>query len=311
MPKYCPSCGAANQNNALACSRCGKPFIIGTNPVNQNVNGKLPGASSAANKKEQSVFLGRNVIEVFLKVLKTPVSVGRKVVTEGRTAIGVSLIILQAFFTGLFGVIMIRKINELFELIAAASSKTRSSLGTLPYYLSEFGDAPNYSEARELFYKLSYIRGFLVSVFGSVALSFLVALIAMLLLMLFRVKTTFSSMLLATGIRCVGMIPVTVLAILVSFLHVGWGIVIFMVSAMIGYIFMGRVLAAGSAFAEDKVPYVLFFLVTVTIVIHCFMIVKIWPFYLPDEARADYYAFLREMKGLGGFFGMIKNMLYY
>lgn len=280
MPKYCLSCGAANQNNAVICSRCGKAFIIGTNPVSQNVNGQPANASPAANKKERSVFFDRNVIDVFFKVLKAPFSTGRKVVTEGGTAIGVSLIILQAFFTGLFGVIMISKINE---------------------RMGDFDDL-----------KLSYIRGFFVSVFGSAALSFLIALIAMLLLMLFRVKTTYTRMLLVTGIRCVGIIPVIVLAILVSFLHVGWGIAVFMVSAMTGYIFMGRVLTAGSVFWENKAPYVFFLLVIVTVAIQCFMIAKIWPFYLPDMLRADYYEFLKKMKeGSDGFWDMIKNMFDY
>ena len=262
--------------------------------ISQNAGAVQPGVQSAVNIKEQSASLVSNVIEVFLAVLKAPVSAGRKVVIEGRVAIGVSLIILQAFFTGLFGVIMISKINE---LIAGAAGSASDSL--LEY-------------ASVSLVKLSYVRGFLISVLGSAALSFLVALIAMLLMMLFRGKTTYTSMLLATGIRCVGMIPVTVLAILVSILHVGWGIVIFMVSAIIGYIFMGRVLTAGSVFVENKVPYVLFLLVILTVVVQYFMISKIWPLYMPDVLRASYYDFLREMKGESrGLSGMLKNIFDY
>lgn len=235
--------------------------------ISQNAGAVQPDISSATNIKEQSASFVSNVIEVFLAVLKAPVSVGRKVVIEGKVAIGVSLIVLQAFFTGLFGVIMISKINELIAGVAGSESSS----------LLEYASAS--------LVKLSYIRGFLISVLGSAALSFLVALIAMLLLMLFRGKTTYTSMLLATGIRCAGMIPVTVLAILVSILHVGWGIAIFMLSAIIGYIFMRRVLTAGSVFVENKVPYVL---------------------------RASYYDFLREMKGgSSGLSGMIKNLFDY
>ena len=262
--------------------------------ISQNAGAVQPDISSATNIKEQSASLVSNVIEVFLAVLKAPVSVGRKVVIEGKVAIGVSLIVLQAFFTGLFGVIMISKINELIAGVAGSESSS----------LLEYASAS--------LVKLSYIRGFLISVLGSAALSFLVALIAMLLLMLFRGKTTYTSMLLATGIRCAGMIPVTVLAILVSILHVGWGIAIFMLSAIIGYIFMGRVLTAGSVFVENKVPYVLFLLVILTAVVQYFMILKIWPLYLPDVLRASYYDFLREMKGgSSGLSGMIKNLFDY
>lgn len=262
--------------------------------LQQNAETSQQNIQGSSSVKEQSVSLINNVIEVFLAVLKAPISFGRKVVIEGRIAIGVSLIILQAVFTGLFSVIMISKINE---LIAGAAGSESSSL--LEY-------------ASVSLVKLSYLRGFLISVLGSAALSFLIALIAMLLLMLFQGKTTYTSMLLATGIRCIGMMPVTMLAILISILNVGWGIVVFILSAMIGYIFMGRVMTAGSTFVENKVPYVIFLLVILTTVVQYFMIIKIWPLYLPDVLRASYYEFLREMKGgSNGLSGMFKNIFDY
>ncbi len=295
--------GTLQNANNVARQNMGRPVSHGIEnsvrqntekTTSQNTGAVQPNVQSASNIKEQSTFLISNVIEAFFAILKAPVSVGRKVVIEGKIAIGVSLIILQAIFTGLFGVIMISKINE---LIAGAAGSGSSSL--LEY-------------ASVSLVKLSYLRGFLISVLASAAFSFLVALIAMLLLMLFRGKTTYTNMLLASGIRCAGMIPVTVLAILVSILHVGWGIAIFMVSAVIGYIFMGRVLTAGSSFVENKVPYVLFLLVILTIVVQYFMISKIWPLYLPDVLRASYYDFLREMKGGSrGLSGALKNIFDY
>lgn len=266
-----------------------------TRTIKQSINSVTQeNVHSSVGVKEQSAALISNVFEVLLAILKAPVTAGRKIVKEGKIAIGISLIILQAVFTGLFAVIIISKINEL--VAGAAGSRSKSLL--------------EYASVSVV--KLSYLRGFLVSIFGSAALSFIVALIAMLLLMLFRGKTTYTSMLIATGVRCAGMMPVTILAIVVSLLNVSWGIVIFMVSTVMGYIFMGRVLTAGSVFLENRVPYVVFFLVILTVVVQCFMIAKIWPLYLPDVLRASYYDFLRQMKSgsSDGFTDLLEDIFY-
>ena len=87
---------------------------------------------------------------------------------------------------------------------------------------------------------------------------------------------------------------------------------IFMLSEIIGFIFRGRVLTAGSVFVKNKLPYVFFFLLILTVFVQYFMISKIWPLYMPDVLRASYYDFLREMKGESrGLSGMLKNIFDY
>lgn len=286
--------GRTLQNAGDAERRSVNRTAAGTMGTKQQDIGEAPHQSTQTSSgiKGQSAAIVSNVFEVLLAILKTPVSAGRKVVMQGKVAVGVYLIILQAVFTGLFGMVMISKINE---LIAGAAGSSSTSL-------------LEYASASVV--KFSYLKGFIISVLGSAALSFLVALIAMLLLMLFRGKTTYTGMILAAGVRCAGMLPVTMLSILVSIFNAGWGIVVFMVSAVIGYIFMGRVLTAGSTFLENRVPYVVFLLIILTIIVQYFMISKVWPLYLPDVLRASYYDYLREMKnGTSGLSSLFKDIL--
>lgn len=250
---------------------------------------------SFADAKEQSVVFATNIFKLLLDILKNPVSAGRKVVEAGNAAVGIVFIVLQGIFTGLFGMVMVNKINGIIDNVGYKVSGVKDALENI---LSD--DYKDATKAVELL-KLSPSKGFIISIVGSIALSFIIALIAMLLIMAFRGKANYTSMLIVAGMRCVGMMPVTLLAVIVSFFSVWWSIVIYLISGIMGIIFLGKTITGGTDLNENRLPYVMFILVVIILIIQGFMVSKIGPLYLPDMIRGGFAPAIVELKEqLGG-----------
>lgn len=251
---------------------------------------------SFADAKEQSAAFATNIFKLLLDILKNPVSAGRKAVEEGNATVGIAFIVLQGIFTGLFGIMIANKVNGAINNVTYKLGEKAGNLDML------FSDKYESIEKGIGLFKLSYAKCFFISAIGSIALSFVIALIVMLLIMAFRGKTNYNSMLIASGIRCVGMLPVTLLAILVSFVS-AWSILIFMLSGIMGIVFLSRTVTAGAELNEDRLPYIMFIVTVVILVIQVLVAVKI-DHYLPDIIRGVWATVTATVKdGFDGIFG--------
>lgn len=64
------------------------------------------------------------------------------------------------------------------------------------------------------------------------------------------------------------MIPITLAAVLMLFISVKLAIIIFILGALVGIIFMGCALMSGTLAGTNHIPYILFITIILSIVVH-------------------------------------------
>ena len=182
--------------------------------------------------EKSSAYL-RQLVGSLLKVLKKPVEAGKKFAASADKKIAIGFIVIQAFLSGVFVMILCNKING----VAKAAG-------------SFIGDV----DSRYLF---SLPKVLLLTVIGSVLLSFAMAALLFAGVKLLKGNTTFWHMVCVASVRSVGKSIFSALAVIISFLNLTWGIGIFILSALIGWIFMIPVMQSAAALSENKQVYMI------------------------------------------------------
>ncbi len=144
--------------------------------------------------------------------------------------------------------------------------------------------------------KFSLLRVFIVTLIGSAIISFALALITWGIVLLFKGRATFPDMLCTIGVRCVGMIPITLAAVLMLFISVKLAIIIFILGALVGIIFMGCALMSRTLAGTNHIPYILFITIILSIVVHSFAVSKLAPMYFSDTIRIAYKRGVENIK---------------
>lgn len=230
------------------------------NPVQINID-----SEKFNNIKNESKKFANNIFGIFLEILKKPVEAGKRFILSENVIASVALIILQGIFSGLIGIICVGKINNIMQLLAGISNQAGFEL-----------------------VKFSSLRVFIVTLIGSAIISFVIALIIWGIVLLFKGKATFPNMLCTVGVRCVGMMPITLVVALMLFISVKFAIIIFISGALVGIIFMGCALMSGTLVRTNHMPYILFITIILSIVVHSFAVSKLAPMYFSDTIRTAY-----------------------
>lgn len=298
------------------CTNCGKELVEGEicecqvnfaeNLQAENVNVSESGEQQAENAvhreqqsfaatREPSAVFAHNIFKLLLNILKAPVSAGRRAVEEGNVVVGISYIVLQGIITGLFGMAMVSKLNELIEQVG------RSIVDAYGY---DYTLIINYISMG----KFPLGKGFMISLFGSIMLSLIIAVLVMLLLTVFGGRPQFSNAIVAAGVRCVGTMPLSVLALLVSFIDLKWSIIVFLVSGIMGILFMAKTVTAGSGLREDRTPYLMLSLVLLILIVQVIMATNMETWYLSDLAHEAYDEFIINYENME-FSDIVKRLI--
>lgn len=183
----------------------------------------------------------------YLNILLKPKSAGRAFVKEANIITAFLFIALQAICSGLFAVIFFGKINGL----AKSQVLTWGSDYLTMYDL----------------YKFPLIKDFLITVIASVALTCIVALVVWGMTSAFKGKTNFMEVISAAAVRCVAKTPVILAALLLGLINVGFGMIFFVLSAIVGLCYSCMVVPTGVGADGDKTVFIV--LVTCLVSLLC------------------------------------------
>lgn len=192
--------------------------------------------------KEVSGIYLQQLFGAFMGIFKKPVTQGKIFVSSGNVQLGVGFLAIQAILSSLFALAVCNKINSLGKM---AVSLLNGSNGNI----------------------ISYPKSFLLTIAGSLAMSFALAGLLYIGITLFKGKTAFGQVICAVAVRSVGVSIFIVLSIIVVFLNIGVGFAIFILSWIVGLVFMIPVIQAGAEFNSNGVPYMITIVASLSIVV--------------------------------------------
>lgn len=268
MAKYCLSCGAAVEVGTNICKRCGQ--AVGVMNRQQNIK-QVRGMSGT--------YLRRYFI-IFFGLLKRPVENGKKFVASGETKLCITFFVVQAVLSAIFVSILLKSINSLSSVIGLARN-------ILPFS----GDN---SEV----YLFSYEKGFLITIIGSMVVSFAVVGILYVIALVFGGKMTFERVIRVVAVRSVGVDILLALSIVVAYLNMSYGIVAFCFSWLMGLVFMIPVIGTGTAVNTNRVPYIAIITVILLFVVFYLWIKVSLPWYFPSALKENVEQILEQLGNL-------------
>ena len=268
---FCTQCGKELEDGEV-CG-CQKNF---TDNVQFNLNN-----GQAQKIKENSKNFANNIIQIFLQILKKPAEAGREFIQSGNVVFSMAFIILQGILSGIIIMMYAGKINSLLDMSLSIFSKNLK-IKEATTILSQI--------------KFQTSKVFMLALVASVIISFVITLVVWAMAALFKGSTNFSHVICIAGIKSAGTIPFMLLALLLSFISVKWGIIFYIISAVAGYIFTGCALASGAVAAADRMPYILSVTVIVSVFAYFVTTTKMGPVYFSDTVRVAYNSMANELK---------------
>lgn len=231
--------------------------------------GRQPGTEQI--KKVSGNYLKR-LIAAFSTLLNDPVGSGRRFVALGNSNLYIGFLAVQALLSSVFTLLIAKEIN-----------------GVLIGY-----------EAEDYF--LSYPKVFLITMLGSVTVSFVIAGLLYLTAIVFQEKMTYGKALHIMAVRSVGINIILVLSIVVACLNLLIGFVIFASSWLGGLVFMIPVIRSENKANADRTPYI-----AIVVTLCLFVVLFLWirfslPLYAPPEIKAEVEQMIKaldDLKNLG------------
>ncbi len=228
-------------------------------------------------KRVSGAYLKR-LLGVFIGVLRNPVQSGKEFVATGDAKLGVGFWAVQAIVSGIFALIICSKVNSIGKVATSALSRMKDE------------------EAQNI---LSYPKAFLLTIIGSLIISLAIAILLYLGAKLFQGKTTFGHVICIVSVRSVEVSVLLALSIVVLCLNVVWGFVIFILSWLVGLVFMIPVIEAGVEFNTDRLPYMVAIVAILSLVVIFAWMKFSLPLYVPSELKEQVEEMMEQIKGLG------------
>lgn len=273
---------------ARFCVKCGKPLqegeicsceVVNQNPqqvpqyqyqagpanVNQTVPQYQPQGQPVYNGQPASQMNGqaasafvKKLFEKFKSIFLKPATEGASfVVSEDRNS-ALSLIGVQAIFTTIFALILAAKANPIFELV------------------NEYMDDE---------VKIPYVSIFFITLIASFALSIALAGIVLGISTLFKNKISFNTALGIAAVRSVVLVPITILAIVLSFLNVGYSVELFYAGNLAGICYMVSAFPVTTQENKNKVALIVFISIVAFAIVSLFIMKNCAQYYVPESMK--------------------------
>ncbi|MDD6207232.1 MAG: hypothetical protein PUB10_01770 [Clostridiales bacterium] len=224
--------------------------------------------------KEASGAYLQKLCGALLGIIKKPSEMGKQFVEAEDRKLAVGFLVMQAVLSSLFFLILFRKINSAVESA-----------------VSYLGDVDSK-------YLINMPKAFVLTMVGSLALSFAIAGLLYVGAKISKGTATFWNMVCAVSVRAVGTSIFVAAAILVAFLNLTWGIVIFALSALSGLIFLTNALSGSELMDENIMVYIICAVAILSIVVFAILCRILVPMYIPSGLTEAYEELLDQLKDL-------------
>lgn len=213
-------------------------------------------------------------------MLKKPVEEGKRFAALGDKKLAIGFFAIQAILSGIFSMVIFGKVNAVEKAASSFMGKVDSK------------------------YLFSLPKALLLTIIGSMILSFVVAGLLYVGVKILKGDTTFWKMACVAAVGSVGISIFLLLSIIVTFLNVTWGISIFALSSLVGLIFMIPVIQSAAALSENAQVYMISAVAILSIVAY-FILFKIgMPMYVPAGLKDSYKSVIKSLGNLGSFSGI-------
>lgn len=187
-------------------------------------------------------------IGTFLNIVKNPIQTGKNMIAFADMGVIVSLIVLQAVFSGFFSIAVMAKISGL-------------SMGYI---------------------KMPIARGFFVTVMFSCILSFALAGLLMCGNLMIKNTVTYKQMLACAAVRSVLLVLTTLVSIIVFLLIPSAGFFLFYSGSLWGMIAIALIMPKNIDGKEDKIVLIQFLSAILFLICFVIFIQISWKAYIPD-----------------------------
>lgn len=284
MGNFCTRCGRALQEGEIcSCQLSERKKEEGTQPISgrqgeengqqevakepQGSPGRLgQQAPPQSQFEKQATAFVKNYLKKIWSMIKNPIAVGKEMIMEADMKSSLLLIAFQGIFSAIF--------------VMAAEGRIMSELDiTTPY-----------------------ARILIVTWLLSAGLACVLALLLKLGNAIIKIPVSYSQMLSAVSIRSVVLIPAIVLSIIVSIIHMGAGIGLFIFINIWG--FTAMVVAMSTLIEPEKLSkfvLVVSVVILLFIILTVFMLTKTVRFYIPDEIRT----FISNLNDIGDIISLL------
>lgn len=210
--------------------------------------------------KEVSGMYLQRLWAALLGILKSPSEEGKRFAASGDKKLAIGFFALQAILSGIFSMIICSKLNG---------------------GMTAFGEVDKE-------YLFSLPKALLLTIIGSMILSFVTAGLLYAGVKIFKGTTTFWNMSCVVAVRSVGISIIVLLSIIVTLLNVSWGIVIFVFAALAGLVFLVPVVQGGATLDENKQVYMIGLIVILSLIVFCILFKVGGPMYVPSGLKDSY-----------------------
>ena len=262
--------------------------------MNPNMNGQMNGQYQNPNMNGQYQNqqmaqqmaaiqnVASNIFVEFIDILTKPISKGYKFAEKGNVLFSVIFFVLQGLLSGLFGA---------------------ECLGKCSTYISSLFSLPSFFGGSSEKIDLPYAKAFIITVIISVAFSFLLSVCVFAVNSILKIRVSFTQSMALVAVRSVFVAPAIVVAAILFQLNVGFGIIVFMLTAVVGLV-MVTVLEAELVPKDKKDMYsiVMSLALVIFIAVTLFVMSKSAVVYVPDAADV--------LDGASGFLSGLLQDLY-
>ncbi|MCR5607693.1 MAG: hypothetical protein K6G26_01355, partial [Lachnospiraceae bacterium] len=255
---------------------------INNQSINQNKTQEEVKESDLPEKEVFKWFY--TILDVESRIITKPVTTAKELVAKKKMAVPISLYIIQALFTAIFGLIyIVRAFTENYTTL------TEKNMDVIQGYALDA--------------KIPYVKAFCMTFLLSLGLTYVLLLVTWMFGRLFRLKISFAEMVNVVGARSGILIFTNIIAIILTFVNPEYGITFFCFSDIIGFAIMALCYPSKDTSKENKVLFAL----SVSIIAYMFIEYRTMAFgmgyYLPR-------AIMNQISMEGGLFGKISNVLY-
>lgn len=294
MAKFCKFCGKELEEGAV-CS------CAAAQPAPQAEPSPAADAAPQNATAQQAKGMVSNFWSLFTSFVKAPVTVGKAFVSACNSKYAFIIMGIQAILLGLLFTSFAGKYNSLIK-------STMYAAGGFVDSFSATASAAMQAQTQGLMFPL--VTVFFVTAIVSFALACALAAILMLFIKIFKGNTTYQYMACASAVNSLTLIPFTLVALLLSLIVSGTGLiyvaVIASIGSTLGYFITLNVLSAGSDITENKAPYVLFLSIILLSVVTYFVVKFAFPMCLPQTVKTalEQLKYQAAAYGNGGLSGM-------
>ena len=219
-----------------------------------------------------------------LELLKSPVEQGKNFVFSGDIVTAVIMIVIQGIASGLFAIVMCTKAQGIFDKITGMMYGSSSAADIMQM---------------KAMLKMPVFKAFLITLFISVILTFILAGFIMIFNNISLCHLIFKNVISLVSLRSIVASIIVLVGCIAAFINIYAGIAVFTVGNIAGFMLIAVVWSHICQNTADKQIYMMIITYIIIMIIYMLAVRLCWKMYLPDVLKIALDKMQSGLKSLG------------